>query len=128
MRKLKKPKFVTMAIFTTITIIFWVFFGVYRILTTDVDSNIPTSILNPLNPTLDTQTLESLGDRIYFKEEEIVGLPTQKPEMIIGIDDISLEDVEEILELPEEVLESESLEMEVIVEPTEVESQIREEG
>ena len=68
----KPPRAVTITIFTTITIVFWVFFSVYRILTSEPTPQVPPSILESLDPSLDTAALESLPQRLYFTNEEII--------------------------------------------------------
>jgi len=75
MRKPKAPRSVTVAIFTTITIIFWVFLSLYRVLTTKPDAEVPPEILAPINPSLDTETLRILSNRVFFEESEVI-VPT----------------------------------------------------
>jgi len=71
MKKLKPPRLVTVAVFTTITIVFWVFYGLYGILTSDSFQKVPPEILAPIDPTLDTEILDVLPNRIFFKEGEV---------------------------------------------------------
>lgn len=80
MKKPKAPKLVTVAIITTITIVIWVFFSVYRVLTKEPETSVPSEILAPINPTLNTNSLDSLETRIYFEEGEVVALPTPTPQ------------------------------------------------
>lgn len=80
MKKPPTPKLVTVAIFTTVTIVFWVFFSVYRILISNPDINIPKEILEPMDTTLDTKTLEGLPNRSFTEEGQ------EKPLPIIRID------------------------------------------
>jgi hypothetical protein len=75
MIKQKAPRFVTVAVLTTITIIFYVFFNLYQVLSKKSEINIPASILEPLNPTLDTATLNSIQSRLYFEEGQVQALP-----------------------------------------------------
>lgn len=79
MKKPKAPKLVTVAILTTITIIFWVFFTLYNILTSKSPVVVPPHILEPIDPTLDTQTLDKLNDKTYFEEGEVTPLIEQLP-------------------------------------------------
>ena len=80
MNKPKAPRLVTVAIFTTITIIFWIFFSLYKILTSSPTVNIPEEILQPLTPTLDSQLLEGIPGRVFFEEGQvIVPVVTQPP-------------------------------------------------
>ncbi len=71
MKKLKPPRLVTVAILTTITIVFWVFYSLYGILTSDALQKVPPEILAPIDPTLDTEALDKLPGRIFFKEGEV---------------------------------------------------------
>jgi hypothetical protein len=91
MLKHRAPKLVTIAIFTTITVIFWVFFGVYRVLTSEPNPNVPPEILSPLNPTLDTTALLKLDDKIYFEEGQAT--------IYIPPDIVETEEEEEVIEV-----------------------------
>lgn len=71
MKRAKPPSIITVAIVTTITIIFWIFFEVYQILTGEADINIPEELLKPINPTLNQETLSSLKGRINFQKENV---------------------------------------------------------
>jgi hypothetical protein len=62
---------------TTITIIFWVFFGVYSVLVTKPPLNVPAEILDPVSATLDSQTLGRIEQRVFFEEVEIESLVVQ---------------------------------------------------
>jgi hypothetical protein len=77
MKKPKAPGIVTMAIFTTITIVAWVFFSVYRALTVKPPVSVPQQILQPINPELDIMALDRLERGIFFEEEEIVEFSTE---------------------------------------------------
>lgn len=67
----KPPKLVTIAIITTITIITWVFFGLYQILTEETDVNVPETLLQEINPTLDITTLNAVSGRLFFEEGQV---------------------------------------------------------
>lgn len=73
MTKPKPPKLVTMAVFTTITIIFWVFFSIYEAITADYPASVSEKMLEPISPSLDNEVLKSLEGKIYFNEDEIDG-------------------------------------------------------
>jgi hypothetical protein len=95
MKKPKAPKLVTVAIFTTITIIFWVFFSLYKVFTSKDPVTVDPKLLETLNPTLDTQTLGTLKQKTFFREGEfettaIVVSPTPSPTL----------DVEEVTQEP----------------------------
>jgi len=70
MDKPKSPKLVTVAIFTTITTIFWVFTGLYNIITSSPPANVDPKLLEPINPTLDKDALDRLDGRIFFEQGE----------------------------------------------------------
>lgn len=68
MRGPNPPSIVTIAILTTITIIFWIFFGVYRVLTGQAEVNVPPQALTPIQPTLNQEVLGRLEQRKYFEK------------------------------------------------------------
>ncbi len=68
MKKPPLPKLVNIAILTTITIIFWVFFSVYQIFNKTEHVVVPEEIMSSINPVLDVETLNQLPDRIYVEE------------------------------------------------------------
>ena len=84
MRKQKEriPSIVTLAILTTITSIFWIFFSVYRLLTSKLSSEIPPSVLSPLNPSLDMSTLEVAEKKVYFNEGDALSPSFQLQETV----------------------------------------------
>lgn len=71
MKKLKTPTAVTTAVLTLITIFFWAGFEVYRTLTVKPAPTVPTAIVNPLDPTLDTKTLDTLPQRLFLEDSQI---------------------------------------------------------
>jgi len=86
MKKPPAPRLVTVAIFTTITVIFWVFFSVYTILTQIPDTKVPPELLEPIDPTLDIESLQDISGRVHFEENDVVSpivvvsTPTPLPE------------------------------------------------
>ncbi|OGM21756.1 hypothetical protein A2714_02675 [Candidatus Woesebacteria bacterium RIFCSPHIGHO2_01_FULL_38_9] len=86
MKKPRAPRLVTVAIFTTITIIFWVFFSLYKVFTSLEPANIDPKLLEPLNPILDTDALNRLEGRVFFQEGDVVApltVPAPSPTPII---------------------------------------------
>ena len=79
MKKRKTPNLVTIAILTTITVVFWVFFSVYRVFTDEPSYAVPAEILEPVSPTLDASLIDKIESRIFFSEGEAV-TPTSTPE------------------------------------------------
>ena len=79
MKEPKAPRLVTIAIITTTTIIFWVFFDLYRVFTTTPPVNVPAELMVPITPTLDIHSLENIENRIYLSEEEIPEILVSNP-------------------------------------------------
>jgi hypothetical protein len=86
MKRPPTPRLVTVAIFTTITVIFWIFFSVYTVLTQTPDIKVPPELLEPIDPTLDIEALEDISGRIHFEESDVtspiivVSTPSPQPE------------------------------------------------
>jgi hypothetical protein len=74
MKKPKAPRTVTVAIFTTITVIFWVFFSLYNVLTSKPAVDVDPKLLEPINPNLNNEILDSLDGRVFIEQGE--ALPT----------------------------------------------------
>lgn len=70
MQNQKLPNLVTIAVLTVITIFFWIGLEVYRVLSTKPAPSVPEEILAPLNPELDTITLDKLEERVYLEPSE----------------------------------------------------------
>jgi hypothetical protein len=81
-------------IFTTITIVFWVFFTLYNILTGDPDLKIDPALLEPISPTLDTQTLSEVENRAFFGENDVTSPFIISPETTPVITQASEEEEE----------------------------------
>ena|SRR5260221_261252 len=83
MKKLKTPTAVTTGVLTLITIIFWAGFELYRAFTIKPTPTVPAEIMNPLDPSLDTKSLDGLGQKLFIPETQInnvvVGTSTPAP-------------------------------------------------
>ena len=81
MEKQKRPNFVTIGILTVITIFLWIGFSVYRAFTITPSTKVSDEILKPITPTLDTETLSKIDQRVFFEEGEIgqIFIPTATP-------------------------------------------------
>jgi hypothetical protein len=90
--KRRLPIQVILAIMTTATIVVWVGFGVYQVLTSKPDPNVPEAILEPIKPELETETLAEIDQRLYFKKGETVAFSTQSA--IINIEPIEIKEEE----------------------------------
>ena len=102
MKKPKAPRLVTVTILTTITIIFWVFTGLYNIITSNPPTDVDPEILEPINPALDQEALNRLEARINFEEGQ-----TTSPIIINEIPQ-PVPEIEEPIIIPEEELSAES--------------------
>lgn len=68
---IKYPFTIKILMLTTVTVFVWISSEVYRALTTEPPSPVPTETLEPLDPNLDTQKLLDLSTRVYLLPEEI---------------------------------------------------------
>ena len=59
------------AIVTTITLVFWVFYELYNVISATPPSIVPEELISPISSNLDINTLSGISDRVYFEEEEI---------------------------------------------------------
>ena len=71
MKKIKTPSPVIIGVITLITIVFWIVFGVLRIVITKESPDVQPEILEPITPTLDTDTINQLEGRVNLSESEI---------------------------------------------------------
>lgn len=86
------PIQVFLAIMTTATVVVWVGFSVYQVLSSKPDPNVPKTILEPIRPELETETLAEIGQRLYFNKGETVAFSTQSA--IIKIEPIEVKEEE----------------------------------
>lgn len=70
MLKPKPPKLVSIVLLTTITIILWVFYGLYSTLTKDIYIEVPKKILEPIDPELDLLSLNSIQEKVFYEIEQ----------------------------------------------------------
>jgi hypothetical protein len=68
MKKPNPPKLVTIAVMTTITIVFWIFFTLYQIITAKPEPSVSEKLLEPIIPELDSSSLQKIKDRVFFEE------------------------------------------------------------
>lgn len=71
MKKIKTPTAVTTAVLTLITIFFWAGFEIFRSLTVKPSPVVAQEIVSPLDPTLDTKTLDSISQRTFLNDSDI---------------------------------------------------------
>lgn len=101
MNKPKAPRLVTVAVFTTITVIFWVFMGLYTLITSKPATNVDPELLKPINPILDQESLSHLENRVFFEAGQ-----TNSP--IITREENEPASENEEISVPEEVTEAAS--------------------
>ena len=69
--KRRTPNIVIISALTLITILLWISVGVYEILTGEPEEVIvEEEVLNPLDPNLDVQTLNSINSKVYIPESQ----------------------------------------------------------
>lgn len=73
----KQPKFVTLTVLTTVTIVSWVFYSLYGVLVKAPEITAPRELMVPFEVTLDNETLSRLESRIYFTENQTRPLPIE---------------------------------------------------
>ncbi len=72
MKKTKLPKIVVIAILSLITAIVWAFFDITRSFIKKPDTKVEGSIIEPIDPTLDVETLTLLEGATFFEEGQVV--------------------------------------------------------
>jgi|SRR3972149_660447 len=96
MRNPKAPRLLTTAILTTITVVFWIFFEVYKIFVSTPNINVPEKLLDPIDPSLNVDVLREIESKVYFEEAQIpetiitpastLILPTPTPTIIESLE------------------------------------------
>ena len=81
MKKSKAPGPVVILVLTLITVIFWIFISVYKTLVTSEPPRVSERILEPLTPTLDTEAINKMEQRIQLREDEITTTFIQSSEL-----------------------------------------------
>lgn len=79
MTKRRRPRIVIFTILTTITLVTWAIFDVWRTFQKPVPLEIEESLLREVTPPLDRQKLEILEGRIFFSDSEVRALPPVAP-------------------------------------------------
>jgi hypothetical protein len=69
--KTKLPSFVTILILTLVTSLAWVAFSVYRAIALKPSPVVPKEISQPITPTLDSNTINSLQSKLYFDDSQV---------------------------------------------------------
>lgn len=88
MRKPKPPNIVVVTVMTTITILFWVGFEIYRSFTSQGEPVVNQQILRPVSSQTDLETLEEINQRVYFERGTTQGFSTRIPPTNTAIEDV----------------------------------------
>lgn len=79
-KRKKVPSIITIGILTTITVFLWIFFEVYRILSSTPPVDVPPDILAPFSSDLDSETINSLKEKTDFDDNYLKNyLPVISP-------------------------------------------------
>lgn len=71
MKPRKKNPIVRLAKFSTATVILWIIFSVYRVLTMKPEPVVPEYILAPVSPQLNTEVLDTVQGRLNLSDQQI---------------------------------------------------------
>jgi len=71
MKKNSLPKPITILILTLLTALVWVGLNIYRSIAIKPAAPVSEDILKPLNPTLDTETIQKIEAAIFIQDSEI---------------------------------------------------------
>ena len=75
--KKKAPNIVTISILTLITILLWIGASVWKLVVEETEIIVEEEILQPIDPTLDIQTLNSLNSKLYISPSQVSELVSQ---------------------------------------------------
>jgi len=108
----RRPGVVTLAVLTALTSLLWVFFSVFRALTEEADQQLPTEVLEPLDASLDLETLNKVRDGLSFSSVEgetiSANTPTSDQESQNSQESTEIDDQESLEEGEETVSEDTS--------------------
>lgn len=69
--KQKPPSIVPVLVLTLITVTTWVFFTIYRALTSKPAPIVAVQISEPLDPSLDQKAIDAVSGRLFLDESQI---------------------------------------------------------
>ena len=64
--KSKLPKAVNILVLTTITVLMWISLNIYRSFSLKPKPVVPDEVSNPLNPSLDSEQIENIKQKLYL--------------------------------------------------------------
>ena len=70
MRKKRKPRILTFVILTTLTILTWAAFDIWRAFSRPVPTEVDPKIIEELDPNIDPKAIQEIRDRRFFSDEE----------------------------------------------------------
>lgn len=77
MQKPKPPRVFGIIVLTTITAVFWVFYGLYLVLTKPTPPNVPKKILDPLNPEINLALLNAIANKDFYEKGKTLPLTSK---------------------------------------------------
>lgn len=63
MKRNKLPSLIILMILTLITTLFWISFNIFRVFTRPIKIDVPKEIIQELNPTFDTNTINMIKSK-----------------------------------------------------------------
>ncbi|HTK03292.1 MAG TPA: hypothetical protein VL401_00790 [Alphaproteobacteria bacterium] len=69
MKNTKLPNLISILVLTLLTAVTWISFGIYRAFTTKPAPVVKKEVSEPLNPTLDKDVINSLGNRLFLNDQ-----------------------------------------------------------
>lgn len=69
--KPKKPNIVPILVLTLITAVAWIFFSIYRTVTTKPAPVVPDDVSKALTPTLNKDEIQKLNGKLFLDESQI---------------------------------------------------------
>lgn len=85
MKKRKLPRIVVLAIFSLATALVWAFSDILRSLTKPQEIEVAEGVLEPLDPTLNSDAITKMQNSIFFEEGQVsenIVQPSPSPEAI----------------------------------------------
>lgn len=79
MKGKKLPKIVLIGILTLVTAFVWVASDLLRNFSKKPETKVPEEILEPVNPSLDQETLGKIESALFFDASQIPTLPSPSP-------------------------------------------------
>lgn len=71
MKKNKLPSLITILVLTLLTSILWVSLSIYRAITVKPPESVPSTVSNPLTPTLDQIEINKIESAVFLDNSQI---------------------------------------------------------